>query len=213
VSSEPAAGDLPPIITLWETYGAGMLEIGTLLAERLGIPLNQQLYSAEQLDAALAVREQEGLTTRVLGAFATFADEASDPGPNLAAFDHDDRVRSLENTAHVKEFSAAGGVIMGHDATVILAGRPNTLAVKLDGPVAARIAHEAARTGIDEARSARRQRIEDLVRPELSMRYHSWDPRQNDRFDLVLNTTMLSYESCVEIILAALRAKTGTTTS
>ena len=100
-------------------------------AERLGIPLNQQLYSAEQLDAALAVREQEGLTTRVLGAFATFADEASDPGPNLAAFDHDDRVRSLENTAHVKEFSAAGGVIMGHDATVILAGRPNTLAVKL----------------------------------------------------------------------------------
>ena len=100
-----------------------------------------------------------------------------------------------------------------HGATVILAGRPNTLAVKLDGPVAARIAHEAARTGIDEARSARRQRIEDLVRPELSMRYHSWDPRQNDRFDLVLNTTMLSYESCVEIILAALRAKTGTTTS
>jgi len=69
--------------------------------------------------------------------------------------------------------------------------------------VDARIARAAASAGIGREEAARRQVREDRMRAELSLVLHNWDPRHEDRFDLVVNTVRLGDDLAVEIILAA----------
>lgn len=38
------------------------------------------------------------------------------------------------------------------------------------------------------------------MRPQLSRAFHNYDPLDNDAFDLVLNTSLLSTEACARII-------------
>ena len=60
---------------------------------------------------------------------------------------------------------------------------------------------------IDLAHARARQAREDRVRAEMSLRLHNWDPRDNDRFDLVINTGMLSTDMAAAMIVAAYRIK------
>ena len=200
--TQDAADASRPVITLWETYGAGMREIGARVAERLGVPLHDPASGPPEEEHA-----HEGLLTRLLGSYQRYSDVTADPAQTLATFQASDHERSIETTALVKEFAVGGGVILGLDAAVILAGRPNTLTVKLDGPVFERIRYAALREGVEESLAARHQSLEDAVRPQLSRTFHNYDPLDNDAFDLVLNTSLLSEEACVRIILDALRAK------
>ena len=98
-----------------------------------------------------------------------------------------------------------GVVVLGRNATVILADHPGALHVKLDGPLEQRVARAAAEASIPLAEASRRQAREDRVRAEMSLRLYNWDPRSNDRFDLVINTGLVGLDAAVELILEALR--------
>lgn len=201
--TQDAADASKPVVTLWETYGAGMREIGQRVAERLKVPLHDPAATPEGDEP----HEHEGALTRLLGAYQRYADVTADPAQTLATLQAGDHERSVEVTALVKELAVGGGVILGLDAAVILAGRPNTVTVKLDGPVFERIRYAAVHEAVEEPTAARRQRLEDAVRPQLSRAFHNYDPLDNDAFDLVLNTSLLSTEACARIICDALRAK------
>ena len=97
--------------------------------------------------------------------------------------------------------------MLGRNATVILADHPGALHVKLDGPLEQRVARAAAEAGIPLAEASRRQAREDRVRAEMSLRLYNWDPRSNDRFDLVVNTTALDFDTIIEVIASAVLAK------
>lgn len=198
-----------PVVTLWETYGSGATAVGQAVAARLGVPFLAQHLSSAELEAghgqeALA----DSLLTRALNTLGR-ATVGGDIGRYTGL------ARTQEVSRQVSELRAAvsdGAVVLGRNATVILADLPEGLHVKLDGPLEQRIARGAAQAGIDLSVARSRQAHEDQVRAELSLRYHNWDPRHNDRFDLVINTGLLSLELAVELILESHRLKSETST-
>ena len=114
---------------------------------------------------------------------------------------------AVESAAEVEALAARGGVILGRNGQFVLRHRPNTLHVKLDGPVAARVALAARVAGITPERA--RQRIEDDFRAGLSRKLYWFDPRANEYYDLVVNGALWPTEVTVGVIAAAAKAKLG----
>lgn len=195
-----------PVVTIWGTYGAGAEDIARSVATALGVPFVGQRYSSETIEAAESGAVDEPWLLRVLGSLGR-AVATADGGvlwDQLADEDRDESIRELH-----AEVADAGGVVVGRNGTVILADLPTALHVKVDGPVEDRIAHVCATLGVDEHVARSRQAREDAVRAEMSLRLMGWDPRHNDRFDLVVNTTQLSHDQAVALIVAAQRLKSA----
>jgi glucuronide carrier protein len=108
----------------------------------------------------------------------------------------------------VLELAEQGGVIVGRNATVILAARPRTLHVLLTGSVEDRVARAASASGITVEQAARRQVREDDVRAQMSVVLYGWDPRLPDRYDMVVNTSRLPLDAVAEAIVQAVRVMT-----
>jgi cytidylate kinase len=91
----------------------------------------------------------------------------------------------------------------------ILADWPGALHVRLDGPLEQRIARAAQESGIDLEQAAQRQKREDQVRADMSIEFYGFDPRDVDRYDLVVNTGLIDLDTCADIIVQLARAKAG----
>jgi cytidylate kinase len=115
----------------------------------------------------------------------------------------------MQNTRFVKEAAREGGVIVGRNGAFILADWPGALHVRLDGPLQQRIARAAQESGIDTERAARRQKREDQIRADMSLTLYGWDPREDDRYHLVVNSGLMDLDTCVDIIVQAARVKAG----
>ena len=83
--------------------------------------------------------------------------------------------------------------------------------MRLDAAVPRRVERAARSGGITPDRAAKRQRREDQVRAEMSLRLYGWDPRDTARYDLVLNTGTLGVDACADIIVHARRVKAART--
>jgi hypothetical protein len=160
----------PPVVTLFEKYGAGARSIGPRIADALGVAWLDQAFSSSDIESAKypgaggASEAGSGLA-RFLGRYAqgTLLDDASIP---LAQAQDAEMVE--ENTRFVKESATQGVVMLGRNGALILGDIPTALHVQVDAPVEARIARAAREEGIDRAHAARRQRNEDRVRAEMS---------------------------------------------
>jgi cytidylate kinase len=210
--SSAEAGRSPKlVVTLFESYGSGGRDVGARVADALGLPLHEQAFSSEEIEAAMSVRESRGLLTRVFnalgGSYASIA--GGEPPSNLlvAQQEGDSYELVAANTRYVEEAAREGGVIMGRNGAFILADLPGALHVRLDGPVEQRIARAAEESGVDRKRAAKRQQLEDQVRADMSIEFYGWDPREVDRYHLVLNTGLLDLDTCADIIVQAARAK------
>ena len=195
-----------PVVTIFEMYGSGASEVGPAVARALGVPWVSQAYSSEDLEAAEGRgAEEDNFLTRILatlGRTAASADVGVFSG-QLEMLDAEDAVRELRVQC------SEGAVVLGRNATVIMADEPRALPVKLDGPIDVRVARAAEVAGLDLAHARARQVREDSARAAMSQRLFNWDPRHNDHFDLVVNTGQLSLTMTVDLILAAYRLKAG----
>jgi cytidylate kinase len=196
-----------PVVTLFESFGSGASYIGARVAQALGVPFHAQAFSSEELENAAAERENQGLLSRVFTAMG--GSYAGIEGPAVALAQADDYELVMQNTREIQEFARDGGVIMGRNGALILANRPATLHVLLDGPPTQRIERAARDAGIDVDRAAKRQRREDQVRADMSIQLYGWDPRDPTRYDLVVNTGTMDLDTCVDIIVQATRIKAG----
>src|SRR5215213_4580439 len=201
ISAEGRA--LPPVVTLFESYGSGAGYIGPRVAQALGVPFHQQAFSSEELENAEAKREGEGVLARVFAAMG--GSYAGLEGPAVAMAQRDDYELVMANTRQVQQEARQGGVIMGRNAALILANRPGALHVLLDGPLAQRIERAARDSGISIDRAAKRQKREDQIRADMSLQLYGWDPRETSRYDLVVNTGTMDLDTCVDIIVEAVR--------
>ena len=123
-----------------------------------GCQFHQQAFSSEQLEDAEAQREKEGLISRVFSAMGGTSYGGLDVG-DVTAGQRDKYDLVMENNRIVLEEARAGGVILGRNATVILADRPSTLHVKLDAPGFMQRTSQAAEAAqIDIARAAKQQK-------------------------------------------------------
>jgi cytidylate kinase len=194
-----------PVVTLFETYGAGAGYIGPRVAKALGRPFHEQAFSSSDIEAATTKREGEGLLDQVFSAMG--GSYAGLEGHSVAVAQQDNYQLMMDNTRIVMESAREGGVITGRNGALILSDWPGALHVLLDAPVDTRIERAARESGIDVKRAARRQKREDQVRADISLQFYGWDPRETTRYDLVVNTGTVDLDTCVEIIVEAARVK------
>ena len=185
-----------PIVTLFEAYGAGASHIGPRVADALGVPWLGQSVSSEQLEA----HDDRGTGHVSMNSFLN----------SLASLGegHNRDAEIVEN--NVRQVNAAvadGGVLLGRNATFILADAPNCLHVKVDGTLEDRVTRAAEEAGIAPEQALVRQRREDAARAEMSMHLFGWDPRLTSRYDLVVSTSAFGIDGAVELILDAFRRK------
>lgn len=190
-----------PLITMFEAFGAGADVIGPRLAERLGVPWIGQVLSSGDMEAMDPKGTGRVDVTGFLRSLA-FADQGSvelleSPYVSLAR----------EQAASVRELVREGGVILGRNATVILADRPAALHVKLEASPAFRVANAAGHAGISAEQAALRQRREDAARAQISLDVWGWDPRLSGYYDLVVNVETFGADGSVEMILDAAERK------
>jgi cytidylate kinase len=200
-------GSVLPVVTLFESYGSGASYIGPRVAQALGVPFHAQAFSSEELEDAEAERESEGVLARVFAAMGR--SYAGLEGPAVAMAQRDDYDLVMANTRKVQDQARQGGVIMGRNAALILANRPAALHVRLDGPLAQRVERAARESGISIERAAKRQKREDQIRADMSLQLYGWDPRDPERYDLVVNTGTMDLDTCVQIIVQATWIKAG----
>src|SRR5207302_6078926 len=102
-----------------------------------------------------------------------------------------------------------GGVILGRAAAIVLRDRPSTLHVRLDGPPEARVQRAAAFEQIDEER-ARKLLVEtDRAREAYVKHFYKCDARAACHYHLVLDSTALEFDTCIQLIVTAARARTA----
>lgn len=202
-----ASRDVSPVVTIWEQYGAGADAVGRAVAERLGLPYHPQAFSSEDIEdgpadpsSSLASRAALAEVLSAMGgAYGGFE------GRDVITTQKDKRDLVADNNDKVWRYAEQGGVIVGRNATVILAARPRTLHVLLTGDVTDRVARAAAESGIPLDQAARRQSREDQVRADMSRALYGWDPREPDRYDLVVNTSRIGTAAVVSAIVDAVR--------
>lgn len=200
-----------PVVTLFESYGAGAGYIGPRVAQALGVPFHPQAFSSDQIERGVSERESEGLLSQVFtamgGSYAALG--AGGAGHDVALAQQDRYELVMANTRAVIDEARQGGVITGRNGALILADWPGALHVLLDGPLQQRIERAASEGGINVARAAKRQKREDQVRADMSIELYGWDPRETTRYHLMVNTGLLDLDLCVDIIVEAARVKAG----
>ena len=198
-----------PVVTIFESFGSGAEEVGPRVAEALGVAFHAQAFSSEQLEESPEQREDEGLLSRVFAAMG--GSYAALEGPAVAMVQRDDHELVLRNTRWVTDAARSGAVIVGRNGALILATWPGVLHVRLDAAVRRRVERAARASGISTDRAAKRQRREDELRADMSIRLYGWDPREPTGYDLVLNTGTLGLDVCVDVIVHASRVKAART--
>ena len=206
-AAKPVVPTEQPVITFFEQYGSGADFIARKVSERLGVPYLTQAFTSEQLETvgAEVVGEETAMGKFMRNLTFTGATDA-----DMARGDHvrADHELAIENSNTVLgAVKDKGGVILGRNATFILAQQPRALHIRLTAPTAVRIARAVELDGITADVATKRQEREDVIRVEMSERLYSWDPTDDANYDLILNTGTYSLDEAVELIVNAYRLK------
>ena len=202
------------VVTVSASYGAGGSEIGPAVAEALGLPFVDRAIPvgvARKLDVPLDLAEQRDERTdrglwRVISSMA-LVPEMSGAGP-LAYHTFSDEHAFREKTEEVlRELAATGAVVLGRAGALVLAGRADTLHVRLDGPVEGRVAGMVQRTGRPEAEVRRALRSNDAARAAYVRTFYRADPADARHYHLVLDTTAVPWNAAADLVVAAARAR------
>ena len=201
-----------PSITVSASYGAGGSIIAPALAERLGarfvdraIPLEVARRLRVPIEHALDHDEcAPPRFGRLISAMAPLGGMyiPEEAGQALVEEDYQRETERLIREA----VDDGDAVILGRGAALVLRDRPDVLHVRLDGPKEARIAAATLGREIDEHEARERLKDADRSRELYVRHFYGADARDPHHYHLVLNSTRLSHDACVEIVLAAVRA-------
>lgn len=207
------------VVTLSASYGARGDAVGRAVAERLQLPFVDRAIPtsaaahelglpediAESLDQAPSSR-WERIAARFAWATAPAMPEPLTEDVPLTLVP--EAFRSASEAELRRTADATGAVVLGRAGMVALGGRPDVLCVRLDGPVEARIARVVA-LGVDQAAARQAQREVDRARETYARVF--FGARQDDPrlYHLILDSTVLSLEACIEIVLRAAQDRFG----
>jgi len=204
------------VVTLAALYGAGGSVVGPRVAERLGVPLLDREIPEDVArrtglseEAVGEVDEKpRGRVERLvetLGRASNITGDAagSDERPDL----QEHRLRGYIEDSMAR-LSASGGVAIGRGGMVVLAGLPGALHVYLGGPRDARIEQRMALEGIDRETAERRQEAEDRARARYVRGAYGVDGGDPSLYHLMIDSTALDLDTCVDLIVTASRART-----
>jgi hypothetical protein len=207
------------LITVSAAYGAGGSWLGPELAQRLGVPFFDRAVPvavAERLQMPVenVVAAEDAVPTgfaRVLarlgtgtGPFGLIPPEAIDD----LVFEQEYPRRAAQE---ILKLAAPGhGVFLGRGAAVVLRDDARALHVRLDGPVERRIAQAMRLQGLDRDTAERRQQRTDRAREAYVRHFLDADPRDARLYHLIVDSTAIPLEACVDLIAAAAGPAPGT---
>jgi cytidylate kinase len=202
------------LVALSASYGAGGSRVGPALAERLGVPFLDRAIPfavSERLDVDLeTAREHDerlggGRLERILRGF--IGQNVGAPVPIASEMTIDEDFRHATEEVLLAQAASGEGVILGRAAAIVLRDRPEVLRARLDGPADRRASQAAqlAGIGLDAAREALKRL--DRAHAEYTRRFYGADICDPSLYDIVLDSTRIGLEECVELLEVAARAR------
>lgn len=201
------------LVTLSASYGAGGSRVGPELAKRLGVPFLDRSIPAAVAER-LAVPMAEALThdqsvgntlERLLSSFAS-AGTALTGEPVVPPLPERTFAQATEQVIHECAEDGAA-VILGRAAGIVLADDPRVLRVRMDGPVQRRIEQAMALQNIGREVAERRMEQTDRAREAYVHHFYRRDVHDCTLYELVIDSTAIGLDACVELIALAARAR------
>lgn len=205
-----------PVVTISAPFGTGGGIIGPAVAERLGvpfvdraIPVSVALSMAVSIDDALAHDERaESFFNRLMTAFANSGIAWGAGSVQLPVTDHAYR-EETERVIRVAASQDDGCVIVGRAAAIVLRDHPHALFVRLEGSFEGRVRH-LLNLGTDTEDEVRRfLTASDRDRAAYFQHFYRADPNDARLFHLVIDSTVLSVDTTIDLIVTATRDRTS----
>ena len=104
----------------------------------------------------------------------------------------------------IRERARTGdAVILGRAAAVVLQDEPRALHVRLDGAEDLRLEQAMALESVDRETAKRHMRETDRAREAYVQQFYGVDARDASIYDLVIDSTVIGLDACVELIALA----------
>lgn len=205
------------VVTISASYGAGGSTVGPMVAERLGLPFLDRAIPVEaarrlNISEEVAAQLDERAPTVLQRWANALAHVAAPVGPDpvdMVFEDDPDRFRTATESVLRQVADTTGAVVLGRCAMVVLGGRPDVLCVRLSGPVDARVARAMATGPLDEKSARQAQQQSDRARQAYARTFYRVNLNDSSLYHLILDSTAIDLETCVEIVVAASRARLG----
>jgi cytidylate kinase len=191
-----------PMICFSREYGARGAEVGRLAAEKLGFQFHSQELVHEVAKQA-RVRQQlvASLDERARDDVEQWVTELMDGG----ALSPTDYLRNV--TKVILTLGRHGkGVVIGRGSQYILDPK-RTLRVRCFGPLEARMRRISKRDGISRGEARSKILRIDGERGAFYRQHFDKDQSDYHDYDLLLNTSTVPIEACVEMVVRAFRAR------
>jgi cytidylate kinase len=204
------------LVALSASYGAGGSVVGRGLAERLGVPFVDRAIPAQvaerldvSVDDAEAHDEQaaDSFLDRLLRGF--IGTDIGVPAPlPPEAFTSEDFRKATEEVLR-RQAASGEGVILGRAGMIVLREDPRVLRVRLDGPAERRLRQAMAISGGDEETASETLEKLDRAHAEYLRQFYGEDIHDCTLYHLVVDSTLIELDVCVELIAQAAEALTG----
>jgi cytidylate kinase len=203
------------LVTISAAYGTGGSRIAPALAERLGVPFLGRPPAPDLDDPgeeARACDESGGSGPgHLLSRIASLATVWGTPAGMTLDELLPDQATRREIEQEINDLAAAGsGVILGRGAAIILHEHERALHVLLDGPVEARTRQAMVIEEVDRETAARRLARVDRFRSAYIETLYGVDLHEPGICHLILDSTAIPLDDCVELVAAAARARAST---
>ncbi|GHU76574.1 cytidylate kinase [Clostridia bacterium] len=205
----------PYVITIARGFGSGGKEIGTKLAERLGIPIYERqilrLASDESgLNEALFGQVDEKLTGLTLIKklrgipFHTVAE------PQDGRFISDVNLYNLQAQIIRNLAESESCIIIGKCADFVLKDYPNAASFYIEAPREDCVRSIVSKLGVSEKEAHRLITKTDKYRADYYKYYTNGNSWQNPvNYDMTLNSARVGRERCVDVIEGYIKNKFG----
>lgn len=202
------------VVTISAPFGTGGGIVGPAVAERLrvpfvdrAIPVSVAMSMAVPIDAALAHDERsDGFVDRLLAAIATSGIAWGSPSVPLTEQTYrEETERVMLDAASRPE----GCVILGRAAAIVLRDHPAALFVRLEGSFERRVAQALSHSTDTEAEVRRVLLQSDRDRESYFRHFYRADPNDARLYHLVIDSTVLSLDTAVELVVTAVRDRLG----
>jgi cytidylate kinase len=196
-----------PLVTISAPYGAGGSVVGPKVAERLGVPFVDRAIPvsvSRRLDVPLddAITHEE-LPRDALSRWAAyFAPAVQLFGGTLAGGEPmlDDETFRAATEEVLREHAQGGGVILGRAGAIVLRDVPGALHVRLSAPRERRVGQAMRLSGVDRDTAERELRSSDVAREAYVKVWYRVDPGDPGHYHLVIDSTRIDLDCCVELI-------------
>ncbi len=103
----------------------------------------------------------------------------------------------------LRQATTGEGVILGRGATIVLRNEPAVLRVRLDGPEARRVRLAMRLGDLDEYTARESLARMDRAHADYTRQFYGEDIRDPALYHLVIDSTAIELETCVELIALA----------